>query len=152
MADQETRNIEPLKVLYDGGLATLRSLSERSFTTTLQVLTLDVAVVAGLIGSKAELSFIGKSIGCVLLVLFNGFVIGYLASKARSHHREKQQFITVQSALHRLSGLNNNGNEENNVSFWRSFFGGSGLFIASVALACVVAVAALWVPMLSTSG
>jgi hypothetical protein len=151
MADQEVRQIEPLKVLYDGGLATLRSLSERSFTTTLQAITLDVAVVAGLIGSKAELSLIGKSISCVLLLLFNAFIIGYLISKARAHHREKKQFITVQSAIRQLSELNCNGNEENEVSFWRSFFGGSGLFIVSVTLAGAVAASALWVPMLTSS-
>ena len=151
MAEQETTLIEPLKVLYDGGLVTLRFLSERSFTATLQALTLNIAVVAGLIGGKVELSSFGQTVGSALLISFNGFVIGYLAAKARAHYREKEKFVVVQTKLQKLVDVNfGRDDAKNTPSFWRSFFGGSGLFIASLMLAGTISVAAMWVPLLAS--
>ena len=151
MDEQETTLIEPLKILHDGGLMTLRFLSERSFTATLQALTLNVAVVAGLIGGKVELSSFGQTVGSALLISFNGFVIGYLAAKARAHHNEKEKFVVVQTKLRKLVEEDFGGNDaKNKPSFWRSFFGGSGLFIASVMLAGTISVAAMWVPLLAS--
>lgn len=144
----DPQRIEVLKTLYEGELTSLRALSDRSFTTTLQALTVDGGVLIGMIGTRVVLSFTGKCIGSILLGLFHLFVVSYLVAKARAHHREKKSFVGVQAELLRLSGIVQGPVEPVKPSFCRSFCGGSGLFIAAVIIAGLLSVASLWLPML----
>ena len=133
-----------LKALYDGQLARLKTLSERSFSTTLQALTLNLAVVAGLVGGKVLLSTGGQIIGSLLLVIFNSVIAWYLWSKACNHHSEKVKMHEVQGALATLAAVT----PSDKPSFWGSFIGGSGTFILAVMMAAACSVVSLWVSLL----
>lgn len=146
MSDE--RKVEALKVLYEGHMSALRTLSERSFSSTLQTITFNVVVVAGLVGSKVSLSTAGQVIATFLVLVFNALVVGYLLSKSFTHHREKARLVEIERELIRECGLTLQS-ERAEPSFKKSFIGGSGLFITSVTLACALSVAALWMQALA---
>jgi len=139
----QSKTFDALKALYDGQLTTLRSLSDRSFSTTLQAVALDLAVVAGLVASKVRLSHQGEAIAVTLLVIFHGLIAFYLVSKARAHHREKERLVAVQLCLAELADVESKFRATPAPSFTRSFLGGSGIFVAAVLLAGACAVAAV---------
>ncbi len=138
------QHFDALRSLYEGQLGTLRALSERSFATTLQTLTL---VVAGLVGGKINLALSGKVIGSGVLLAFNASVVIYLISKSRAHHREKTKLGGIESRLVQLAGWPHGHAASEGPSFWRSFLGGSGLMVLSVVLAGTCACAGLWIPL-----
>lgn len=141
--------LDALKAILEAQLDSLRTLSERSFTTTLQAITLNVAIVAGLIASEVQLSTSGKWVATSLIFVFTTLVVCYLLSKYRAHHRERVKFNVVQAAITRIAGVDLPGSAVR--SFWRSFLGGSGLFAASVLLAGICAVVAVWIQLLAPS-
>jgi len=149
MADSSGKadSIDALKALYDGQQAALKLLFERSFSATLQALGLNIAVVAALIGGRVCLSLYGKQIGTALLLIFNVLIILYLASKSRAHHRRKQELLVVEGRLAKIAGVDKELAKEE-AKFFRSFAGGSGIFILAVTLGCGCAVGALWLPLL----
>lgn len=142
-----TQKCDALKALFEGELGTLKALSERSFSTTLQALTLNLAVVAGLVAGKVTLSTDGKLIGSILLFVFNFLVGSYLLSKSRAHHREKLRLKQIQASLADVAGINLS-DPSDKPSFWRSFFGGSGIFILAVTIAAACSIFAMWVSLL----
>lgn len=141
---------DALKSLYEGQLGAIKTLSERSFSTTMQALTLNVVVVAGLMAGKVKLSIDGKIIGTFLIVIFNMFVALYLVSKSRAHHREKVKFVEVQNSLAEICDLSTVFIEHNNISFWKSFLGGTGIFIFCVVVTCLCSISAIWFQLLVT--
>ncbi|MGZ5009013.1 MAG: hypothetical protein ACXWFI_14510 [Methylobacter sp.] len=147
----DSNQFDALKALYDGQIGTLKTLSERSFTVTLQALTLNLAVVAALIGSKVLLSQDGKLIGTILLLIFNVLVVAYLASKSCAHDREKHKLVHVQNSIAKIAAVDIHFTN-NHPSFVRSFFGGSGIFISCVVLSSACAVSAFWVSLVTQDG
>lgn len=139
----QTASFEALKVLYEARLATLRTLSERSFSTTLQALTFNVAIVAGLIGSKASLSADGKAISTWLVVVFHALIVSYLISKARAHHRERVKLGRLEHAIASVAGMRPEFIKDQQPSFFRAYFGGSGIFTLAVILAGLCSVLAI---------
>jgi hypothetical protein len=140
-------SFEALKSLYDGQLGTLKVLSERSFATTLQALTLNVLVVAGLVGGKTELSVAGRLIASAVLVLFNVAITAYLVSKSRAHHREKKKLAALEGKLAELAHWPYGKATQSEPSYWKSFFGGSFLMVLAVLLGCTCATFGLWVTL-----
>ncbi|MBN8487882.1 MAG: hypothetical protein J0M20_09205 [Burkholderiales bacterium] len=146
---EHLRPLDALKALYEAQLGTLKALSERSFSTTLQALTLNVGVVAGLIGSKANLSSDGKNVATWLLLVFHFLVVSYLISKSRSHHREKVKLEHVQMAIAEMAGMRTHFGTATGPSYVRSFFGGTGLFASTVVVAGACSIYAVHRPMLA---
>lgn len=143
----DTHKIEAIKALYEGQLGTLKILSERSFSTTLQAFTLNIAVVAGLVGGKVMLTTEGKVIGTLLLLVFNSLAVAYLVSKSRAHHRERLKLNKIQSSLWTIGSLEEIEQNNDQSPFWKSFFGGSGIFIFSVVLAGACSIFAMWMSL-----
>lgn len=140
---------DALKTLYDGQLGTMKSLSERAFSTTMQALALNVTVVAGLMAGKVTLSTDGKVIGTLLVFVFNFLVVSYLVSKFCAHHREKKIFIEIQNSLTEISDISPEYKKSIYPPVWISFFGGTGIFILSVVLAGSCSIFAMWVSLLT---
>ena len=146
---EEPRTLDALMALYGAQREILKTLSERSFSTALQTLTLNVAVVAGLIGSKVNLSANGKWVATWMLLIFHILVVSYLISKSRAHHREKRKLDAVQQAIAATGGVEAHFSSKNGPSYVRSFFGGSGIFTSAVALACACSIWAVHTRLLA---
>ena len=142
------QKFDALKALYEGQLGTIKTLSERAFSTTLQALALNVAVVAGLMGGKIKLSLYGKVIGSLLIFVFDFLVVAYLASKFWAHHREKKKFSIIQNCITEICAISDDYKNCVDPPLLMSFFGGTGIFIMSVILAGVCSITAMWVPLL----
>jgi len=133
-----------VKTLYEGQLSTIKTISERSFSATLQTVSLNVAIVAGLVGSKVILSPSGRKIGSILVIVFNGLVTLYLISKSRAHHREKKKLIEIQNILADLGEIDVIKQKKLTIlHFWKSFFGGTFIFISSIIIATYCSISAL---------
>ena len=89
--------LDVLKAFLDQKTSILNNLSERSFTTALQAITLNVIVVAAMASGKVELSLSGQRLGSVVLVAFNMSIAWYLYWKAKSHHAARS--VVSQFAL-----------------------------------------------------
>lgn len=145
--------LDTLKTLYDGHLGILHATSDRSFHALLQTLTLNVAVVGGLVALDAEkvmLSDPGKWFGSILLFVFNATVIGYLLRQAYIYRREKQQFQKIKKALwDKCPSIKSDYKDEDQFCccpLWT----GSGLFCVAVVIATFCSIAALWVPLVAS--
>lgn len=144
----QSQTLDALKVLYDGQHDALKLLSERSFSTTLQTLTLDVGVVAGLIGSNAALSSAGQFIAIILLTVFHAVVIGYLLAKSRAHFRARMRLNQIQYSIAIQAGVDTLFHSDKNDSYLRSFIGGTGLFVVAVVLSGMCSIVAVQSPLL----
>lgn len=146
--------LDALKTLYGGYLENLHASSERSFRTVLQTLTLNVAVVAGLVGLAAggvTLSEWARWFGSTLLLVFNFAVIAYLWRQATFYIRERAQFKNVRKALlDKCPGIKAEP-EEGARCICCPLWSGSTLFCVAVVIAASCSIAALWVPLLALS-
>lgn len=146
--------LDALKTLHDGHLQYLSASSERQFRTVLQTLTLNVAVVAGLIGleaGKIMLSGLGKTFGSILLFVFNVLVIAYLLRQQCVYLRERQQFKKIRGALFdKCPSLKSEYSDKELCIFCPSW-SGSVLFCVLVVIAAICSIGALWFPLLTSS-
>ena len=152
-APEESSKLEldALKTLHDGHIQYLRASSERQFRTVLQTLTLNVAVVAGLIAGKVILSEPGKWFGSILLLVFNVVVVLYLLRQASVYDREREQFKTVRRALLNKCPSIKPEDHDKEQCICCPLWSGSGLFCVAVVIAAVCSIAALWVPLVASS-
>jgi hypothetical protein len=150
--DTSKTKLEALTTLHDGLIKNLIATSERSFRTTLQTLTLNVAVVAGLIGllsaTKVELSMPGKSFATVLLFIFNYTIVTYLRKLGNFHKEERAKFQLIQKALGKLAQADFMEIPPKSDR-WFLIFTGSGLFRVAVTIAAFCSVVALWIPLIT---
>jgi hypothetical protein len=154
--DESSAKIEldALKTLYGGHLGNLHAVSDRSFHMLLQTLTLNVAVVGGLVGlaaGKVILSDPGKWFGTILLFVFNATIIIYLLRQAYIYRRERQQLQKIKKALwDKCPSIKSDDKDEERFCccpLWT----GSGLFCVAVVIATFCSIAALWVPLVASS-
>jgi hypothetical protein len=135
MSDQ----LEALKTLYEGHQGAVKTLGERSFTTTLQAIGFDVAVVAGIVVGKIDLSWLYRLVATVFVAAFTFLVASYLYAKAKAHDGERQRLRDIESPLSTMAAI-----APPATASWRaSFWGGNGIFILLVALAGAAAI--LWI-------
>lgn len=143
--------VDALRTLYDGYRQTLQASSERQFRTLLQTLTLNVAVVAGLIGlamGKVVLSEPGKWVGSILLLLFNLFVVAYLLRQGSFYVRERGQFQRIRQALLERCPTVKLAGDQQRCSCCL-LWSGTGLFSVSVVIAAICSIMALWMPLVA---
>lgn len=149
--DPPQLELDALRTLHDGHLQNLHASSERSFRTVLQTLTLNVAVVAGLVAGKVTLAEPGRWVGSILLVVFNGVVITYLLRQASIYVREREEFRRIRKAL--LDKCPSITSEERGKEHCVCcpLWSGSALFCVAVVIAAICSIAALWVPLVVPS-
>lgn len=135
-----------LRALYDAYGASLRQLSDRSFTTTLQALTLNGAVLAALIASKLELLPMARLLGSVSVLGFSLLVCVYLISKGRAYLRLRATFALVETAMHRQADADLPVSSTR-VQPVRRFLGGSRLFCFAVLGSALATSLAFWFPL-----
>ncbi len=138
--------LESLKALYGAHLEGLHALRERSFATTVQSLSLNVVVLAGLIAGRIALLPIAKVLGSLVLAVFGALVCAYLIFKGRGYRKLKTALVAIERALVARSGLPAQSigkREADACSFWT----GSGIFCVAVGICTACTIAALWVPL-----
>jgi hypothetical protein len=127
--------LDVLKAFLDQKTSILNNLSERSFTTALQAITLNVIVVAAMASGKVELSLSGQRLGSVVLVAFNMSIAWYLYWKAKSHHAARSQLWSIEQAMAHAARLTQDFHVGRPGTFWPTFFKGSGVMIFAVLVA-----------------
>lgn len=148
--DPSQLELDALRTLHDGYLQNLHASSERSFRTVLQTLTLNVAVVAGLVGlvaGKVMLAAPGRWVGSMLLFVFNGVVIAYLVRQASFYVREREQFRNIRNSLLDKCPSIKSKEHEKERGICCPVWSGSGLFCIAVVIAAFCSIAALWLPL-----
>lgn len=139
--------VDVLKAFLDQKTAVLNNLSERSFTTSLQAITLNVIVVAAMASGKADLSMAGKWLGSIVLVAFNASIAWYLFWKAKSHHATRSQLWSIEQSMAHAARLTQDFQGGRPTTFWQAFRKGSGVMIFGVLVAGACAVCGLWMSL-----
>lgn len=151
--DASQLELDALRALHDGYLQRLHASSERQFRTVLQTLTLNVAVVVGLVGVAAKdliLSEAARWASSVLLGAFNGAVIWYLLRQGTFYVREREEFKSIRGALlDKCPSIKPQERKKDHCACF-SLWSGSGLFCVAVALAALCAIAAFWIPLVAS--
>lgn len=139
--------LDVLKAFLDQKTSILNNLSERSFTTALPAITLNVIVVAAMASGKVELSLSGQRLGSVVLVAFNMSIAWYLYWKAKSHHAARSQLWSIEQAMAHAARLTQDFHVGRPGTFWPTFFKGSGVMIFAVLVAGICAFCGLWMSL-----
>lgn len=140
---------EVIKVLYESRADNLKFLAERSFTTTIQAVTLNLVIVAALIASEGriEIPTDAKPVATAMLAVFNLLVIFYLVAKGLRYRRFKAQLKVIESAMiAQCSSLREKRElHSKDKPYWkRMIWDGTALFCAAVLAASACSVYALW--------
>jgi len=142
------RELDVLKILYEEKGRRLQFIAERSFKSTLQIITLNLLVLGGLIANKLTLSIEAKLLGSITITVFNAAMVLYIVIKGRGYIKEKSDFTTIEKALTEKSPsiigrtyLNSSG------GFWT----GSGIFAGVIIISCICTVLALWIKLVATT-
>ena len=133
-----------LKEIHSDLSSQLRFTAERSFTTALQTVTLNLVVLGGLIIKNMALLPQAKWLGSIMLVSFNITIIIYLHAKGRGYYRVKKELLVIRTALMRECHSIQPDAIRTEPSKL-AFFTGTGIFMLAVAIACVCAVCGFWV-------
>jgi len=145
--------VDALRTLYEGYLKTLQASSERQFRTLLQTLTLNVAVVAGLIGlatGKVVLLEPGRWVGSILLFLFDLVVAAYLLRQGSFYVRERKQFQSIRKALLEKCPSVKLGTDDKEQSLCCHLWSGTVLFSVAVVIAAICSITAIWTPLVAS--
>lgn len=145
--------VDALRTLHDGYLQTLQASSERQFRTLLQTLTLNVAVVGGLVGlaaGKITLSELGRWVGTALLLWFNFVVVVYLLRQGSFYAREREQFRSIRKALlTKCPSMGSVADDKKQCLCWL-LWSGTGSFSVAVVIAAICSIMALWMPLVAS--
>lgn len=138
--------VDILKAIYTELSAQLKFTSERSFTSTIQTITLNLVVLGGLIVNKIALSYQAKLLGSIMLVAFNASILSYIFSKGTGYAKVKKELLAVRSSLaNRCSSLNVNIIQATLSK--TAFFKGTGMMFLAVAISCICTICGLWLPL-----
>ena len=151
MSSPEELEMEALKTLHDGYLKNLHALSERPFHAVFQAVTLNVAVVAGLVAGAVTLSLLGKALGTVVLVMFNILVIAHICRQGCLYREEKERYQNMISCLRgKCPSLAPQASTQSSKCRYITFLTGTKLFVATIAIAAFCSIVALWCPLGTT--
>lgn len=148
MNSAEEFEMEALKTLHDGHLQKLHALSDRPFHVMLQAVTLNVAVVAGLIAGAVNLVLQGKVLGTVLLAAFNILVLAYIQRQGSLYEEEKEQYRNIEaSLLGKCPSLTSLPSISKNKNSCSECLTGTKSFYMAVMIAAICSILALWCPL-----
>ncbi|MBI4614700.1 MAG: hypothetical protein HY720_13905 [Planctomycetes bacterium] len=133
---KRTEGVEALKALYGEYMLSLRSLSERQFTVTFQGTALNLAMVAGVIAKRIDLTPWGKVWAVSLLGIFNFAILVYIFKNWWIYGTTKAGVWKIEKELATLAGVPNL--VEKAPSRWRTVWG-SGLFAFCIFLSAISA-------------
>ena len=150
MNSPEELEMEALKTLHDGYLKNLHALSERPFHSVFKAVTLNVAVVAGLVAGAVTLSLLGKALGTAVLVMFNTLVIAHICRQGCLYREEKKRYLNILSGLRdKCKSLAPQASTPKSKCRCITFLTGTKLFVATVAIAAFCSIVALWCPLVT---
>ena len=137
-------DIEILKLLYEEKGRRLQFLAERSFNSTLQIITLNVIVLGGLIANKMTLLYEAKMLGSISIAVLNLLVISYVIRKGEGYIKEKEDFKLIEKIfIENSPSITNSLKGVNSGSFWA----GTGTFVFAIFISFICTIIAVWIKL-----
>jgi hypothetical protein len=102
---ESDQDVEALSILFSNSVARLSSNSDRQFTITLQILSLNIAVLAGVAIYTGDAEVGLRIVVAIALLALNVAAVWYIIEKAGSYWESKSLTEECEAKLREITGL-----------------------------------------------